>query len=254
MPTRHWSEDGPTEGYVYLAVRNKADYSVKIGSTRTTPARRLAQTPSCMQGAFLIACATTAARELEYHLQQHYTQTGKSLGDREHFDLTLFDVLRLALWFNGSTFTAQEGTKPHAMFLVDQYGQSPNTLEETATLLGDAVLNAAYASDVRARRAQEAERRRRKRLIEDWAERTARRWHIELATFNRLRTTGKLYEQLERAYEYIDHGRRPPTTQMPARLKEWLEEPPTLWTSLDEIPGWLKEVGTDELPNPGALS
>ena len=252
MPTRHWSEDGPTEGYVYLAIRNKTDFSVKIGSTRTTPAQRLAQTPSCTWGAFLIACATTAARELEYHLQLHYTEAGKSLGDREHFSLTIYDVLRLALWFNGSVFTTQDGAESHAMILVDQHGRPAATLEETATLLGDAALTAAHADEVRARREQEAQRRRRKHLIEDWAERTARRWHIKLATFNGLLITGKIEEQLQRAHEYIDQGRLPPTTRMPAQLKAYLEKPPAPWASLDEVPGWLKE--TSDEPSPSSLS
>ncbi len=254
MPTRHWSEDGPTDGYVYLAIRNKTDFSVKIGSTRTTPAQRLSQTPSCTRSAFLVACATTAARELEYHLQMQYTEAGKSLGDREHFNLTIYDVLRLALWFNGSLFTTQDGTESHAMILVDQHGQPPATLQETATLLGDAALTAAYADEVRARRAQEAQRRQRKQLIEAWAERTARRWHIELATFNGLLVTGRIEGQLQRAHEYIDQGRLPPTTKMPAQLKAYLEKPPAPWASLDEVPSWLKEASDNELPSPSARS
>lgn len=159
IPTRHWSEDGPTEGYVYLAVRHKTDHSVKVGSTRTSPAERLSQTSSCTQQGFLIACATTAARELEYLLQLRFRQAGKSLGDLEHFDLTMYDVLELALWFDGYTFQTEDET-PHDMTLVNKDGKPPHTLQDMAILLGDAALAAHLAAY---RRMQSLDQRRGRR-------------------------------------------------------------------------------------------
>lgn len=238
-PTRHWTEDGPTEGYVYLAIRDNTDFSIKIGSTRTTPAQRLAQTPSCTQDAFIIACVTTAARELEYHLQVYFTQAGKSLGDREHFNLTVQDVLHVALWFDGSTFTPQEGTEPHTMYLVDEHGQSPTTLRETAVLLAEAAINTIYALDVRGRREERARLRRRSELFQDWEVRSADRWKIEPDTFSKLLRTGKIEEELSWAREYIDQGQPAPTARKPLRLKEYLEELSTIWPSVEETPDWL---------------
>jgi hypothetical protein len=161
IPTRHWSETGPTEGYVYLAVRGRTDYSIKIGSTRTTPAERLSQTPSCTQQGFLLACATTAARELEYFLQLKYRRAGKSLKDLEHFDLTMYDVLELALWFDGYTFMTQDES-PHDMTLVNKNGEPPETLEEMAKLIGDAALETHLAAYRRMRAAGSLEGRRRR--------------------------------------------------------------------------------------------
>jgi len=244
IPTRHWSENGPTEGYVYLAVRDKTDCSIKIGSTRVTPARRLAQTPRAKRGTFLIACSTTAARELEYHLQLKYTQAGKSLGDLEHFNLTLYDVLELALWFNGSTFMTQDETS-HVMTLVNQNGQPLGTLEETATLIGQAVLEASFADYKRLRNADELRWKNRHQLIQGWAERTARRWRTGLATFNILLSQGWLDEQLQRAHEHIDQGRRPPTIPIPPHLRVYVDTPPESWHHPDEMYDRFKKVDNE---------
>lgn len=222
-PTRHWSENGPTEGYVYLAVRDRTDHSVKIGSTRTTPAERLARTPSCTQAGFLVACATTSARELEYHLQVQFTEAGKSLHDREHFNLNIYDILRVALWFNSSTFVTQDGQDRHIMTLVNQHGQPPSTLDEMVLLIGDAVSRAEYADSIRCLTARYAERQRRAELMDDWSERTAERWTMDRNTFKMLVLTGELSDQIKRANEYIDQGRRPPTSPKPAHLRGELD-------------------------------
>lgn len=228
---------------MYLAVRDKTDYSVKIGSTRTTPARRLAETPKHKRATFLIACATTAARELEYFLQLKYREAGKSLPGLEHFDLTLYDVLELALWFNGSTFTTQDGT-PHVLTLVDEGGRPLDTLEGAAHLIGRATLEAHFADYKRMQEANELRRKQRRELIGEWAERTARRWHVEPATFDILLSQGRLDEQIQRAHEHIDQGRRPPTIPVPTHLKVYLETSLESWSQLDQA----LEEAANELP------
>lgn len=250
IPTRHWSENGPTDGYVYLATRGRTDYSVKIGSTRTTPAHRLAQTPRSKRGTFLIACATTAARELEYLLQLKYTQAGKSLGDREHFNLTLYDVVELALWFNGATFMTPDQI-PHVMTFVNQDGQPLNTLEEMAILIGNAALETSLADYMRIRKADELRGQHRRQLIEQWAERTARRWRVELETFNILLRQGRLVDQLQRVHEHIDQGRRPPIIPVPAHLRVYLETSPESWHHLDRALDSLEAAGDELLTDLG---
>lgn len=146
LPTRPTDEDGPIQGYVYLAIRNKTDYSVKIGSTRLLPTQRLYGTPSCDNEQFLIACHTDAARELEHKLHINFTKRGRKLQGRDSFNLSLEEILALAMWFNGGIYQPDPDAESHTLTLVDSHGNPPETAYEFGKLLGR-VARLAIAAD-----------------------------------------------------------------------------------------------------------
>lgn len=219
LPTRHITEKGPVIGHVYLAVRDKSNYAVKIGSTRYTPSQRLSQTKSCTQDAFLIACATTAARELEHYLHTLYAETDKKLPGQDDFDLSVEDVLSLALWFEGGTFRKEQGGNNSTLSLVDHSGYEVRTPSEVGTLLGQAARTAIDAQYMRQRVAAKAQEALRQSLSAEWHARTAQSWQIEGRQLTGLIVTGQLEEIHERARSYIRKGRPAPTPIKP----EWVD-------------------------------
>lgn len=219
VPTRHYRDNGPEQGYVYIVLRDD-ELSVKIGSTLDAPGARLSSTPSCDPDGFLIACRTTAVRELENHLHNYFTELGRKLPGRDNFALTVEDIISLAYWFDGGLFGCAHTGRDEELQLVDKNGELIDTIEAYGEVVGRAAHLTSLAQNYR-RHNQERERERLElRLWNKWNIETAWAWRMSEWDFYRLTSESQYASFVERARQQISKGRPARIPSRPAFL-EW---------------------------------
>lgn len=213
VSTTHYTESGPVPGFVYLVMRNDK-MSVKIGSTIFTPSSRLSCTPTCSQKGFLIACRTTATRELEGFLHTAYSDKKTKLKGRDNFALTVEHIIALANWFDGGVFPEERGGDGGELTLVDRRSNQPESGWDRAQLVGNAVRVVMLAEYSRDQAEKQRQDELRKALWWDWEKRAAKEWGITHWEVRLRIATGEILPHIGGVYKSIEAGR---SARVPAR-------------------------------------